>query len=84
MARTIQIRLAVLSNAPTLATVPHTPPERRHLLSGDWSGHFAVDLVHPYRLIFEPNHEPVPRTGDGGIDIARVTAITSKGVFDYH
>ena len=84
MARTIQIRLAVLKNARTLAMIPTTPPERRHLLTGRRSGQYAVDLVHPYRLIFEPNHDPVPRIEDGGIDIYTVTAITIRGVVDYH
>ena len=84
MARTIQIRLAVLRNARTLALVPTSPPDRRHLLIGRRSGQYAVDLVHPFRLVFEPNHDPVPRTEDGGIDINQVTAITIRGVVDYH
>ena len=84
MARTIQIRLAVLKNARTLATVPTTPPERRHLLTGRRRGQYAVDLIHPYRLVFEPNHDPVPQTEDGGIDISEVTAIIIRGVVDYH
>ena len=84
MARTIQIRLAVLRNARTLALVPTSPPDRRHLLTGRRSGQYAVDLVHPFRLVFEPNHDPVPRTEDGGIDINQVTAITIAEVVDYH
>ena len=84
MARVIRIRLAVLRNASTLARVPITPPERRHLLSHEWSGHYAVDLVHPFRLILEPTHDPVPRTEDGGIDTSKVTSITIKAVDDYH
>ena len=84
MARTIQIRLAVLRNARTLALVPTTPPDRRRLLTGGRSGQYAVDLVHPFRLVFEPNHDPVPQTEDGGIDINQVTAITITEVVDYH
>ena len=84
MARIIQIRLAVLRNARTLALVPTSPPDRRHLLTGRRSGQYAVDLVHPFRLVFEPNHDPVPRTEDGGIDINQVTAITITEVVDYH
>ncbi len=84
MARTIQIRLAVLRNARTLALVPTSPPDRRHLLTGRRSGQYAVDLVHPFRLVFEPNHDPFPRTEDGGIDINQVTAITITEVVDYH
>ena len=84
MERTITMRLAVFRNARTLATVPTTSPERRHLLSGGRRGQYAVDLVHPYRLVFEPTHDPVPRTADGGIDVDRVTAITIMEVVDYH
>ena len=84
MARAIMVRLAVLRNARTLAMVPVTPPERRHQLSGKRSGQYAVDLVHPYRLIFAPNHAPLPRMPDGGIDLGEVTAITTIEVTDYH
>lgn len=84
MARTIQTRLAVLKNARTLAMVPTSPPDRRHQLTGRRSGQFAVDLVHPFRLVIEPNHDPVPRTEDGGVDTSQVTAITIMEVVDYH
>ena len=84
MARTIQIRLAVLRHARTLAMVPTSPPDRRYLLTGRRSGQYAVDLVHPFRLVFEPNQDPVPRMEDGGIDISQVTAITIAEVVDYH
>ena len=84
MARAIKIRLAVLKAARTLALVPTTPPERRHQLRGDRDEQFAVDLVHPRRLVFEPNHESIPRRDDGGIDTEQVTAITVIAVVDYH
>ena len=84
MARKIKTRLAVLSKARALAKVPTTPPERRHQLHGDRDEQFAVDLVRPRRLVFEPNHEPLPRRDDGGIDTEQVTAITIIDVVDYH
>jgi proteic killer suppression protein len=84
MAKAIMIRLAVLKAARTLALVPTTPPDRRHQLRGDRDEQFAVDLVHPYRLVFEPNHDPLPRKDDGGIDVEQVTAITIMDVIDYH
>ena len=77
-------RLAVLRAAPNLAAVPTTPPDRAHPLKGDREGQFAVDLVHPQRLVFEPNHEPIPRSEDGGIDVEQVTAIVIVDVTDYH
>ncbi len=84
MARTIMLRMAVLRAARNLALVPTTPPDRRHQLRGDRGEQFAVDLVHPYRLVFEANHEPLPRKDDGGIDTEQVTAITILDVVDYH
>lgn len=83
-ARAIMMRLAVLANAPTLAAVPHTPPERRHQLTGDREGQYAVNLDDRARLILAPNHDPVPLLDDGGIDVQRVTAITIMEVTDYH
>jgi len=35
----------------------------------------SVDLDHPHRLIFLPDHDPVPLLPDGGLDWSRVTAI---------
>lgn len=84
VARRIKLRLAVLKNASSLSQVPRTPPDRCHMLTGDRRGQFAVDLVHPKRLLFEPNHDPVPRNEDGGIRLDDVTAVTIIDVMDYH
>ena len=84
MARTVAMRMAVLRNARTLSMVPVTRPERCHQLEGGRVGQYAVDLVHPKRLVFEPDHNPMPRKEDGGIDTDQVTAITVIEVIDYH
>ena len=84
MAKAIMMRLAVLKNARNLDLVPTTPPERRHQLRADRDEQFAVDLVHPYRLVFEPKHDPLPRKDDGGVDTNQVTAISIVDVIDYH
>ena len=73
-----------LRAADTLADISTLPPARCHQLSGDRAGQFAVDVRHPFRLIFEPAHDPVPRKEDGGIDLTRVTAIRILEVTDYH
>jgi proteic killer suppression protein len=72
--RIIMRRMLVLRAAINLEQVPHLPPERRHELTGSRKGEFAVDLKHPFRLIFKPNHDP----------IRQVTAITIICVEDYH
>lgn len=84
LAEKIKTRVRVLLHAPSLADVPHRPPDRCHQLSGDMKGTFAVDLKHPYRLIFKPADDPVPRKEDGGIDLKAVTSIVILGVEDYH
>jgi len=59
-------------------------PGKCHQLRGDRAGSFAVYLWGPYRLILEPNHDPVPRLDDGGIDRSLVTRILITEVVDYH
>lgn len=83
MARTIMTRLAVLREAPTLSMVPTLPPNRRHRLHGNRAGKYAVALIHPYRLIFEPADTPARKAG-GEMNTDEVTAITIIEVIDYH
>ena len=83
-ARFIMRRMSVLSAAPTLKQVPSTKPERRHQLQGNRSDQFAVDVRHPYRIVFVPANDPVPVLEDGGYDLYRITAITILAVEDYH
>ncbi len=83
-AKPIKLRLALLMQAECLADVPHTPPPRRHMLSEDRQGQFAVDLKHPWRLIFEPADEPLPLLDDGSIDLSRVTKVRIIEITDYH
>ena len=84
MSKVLASRLAVLRNAPNLAAVPTSKPERRHMLKGQRAGQQAIDLVHPYRLIFVPAHDPLPERQGGGLDEEQVTAITIVDVVDYH
>ena len=59
-------------------------PGRCHELKGNHAGQLSLDLDGPYRLIFRPNHDPLPTKLDGGLDWTRVTAITVLGVEDTH
>lgn len=84
MSKVLANRLAVLGSAPNLAAVPTSKPERRHALKGQRASQQAVDLAHPYRLVFTPAHDPLPKRPDGGLDEERVTAIVIMEVVDYH
>lgn len=84
VARRIRRCLNFLESVHALSEVPSLPPYRRHELSGDRNGQFAVDLLHPYRLILVPNHDPIPLLEDGGVNTANITAIEIIEVVDYH
>lgn len=83
-ARKIMMRLTILEAAETLSDVPITPPSRRHELKGDKKGQFGIDVQHPFRIVLEPAHNPVPKKEDGGIDLDAVTAIEIITIEDYH
>lgn len=83
-ARSIIARLLVLRRADTLSEISTYPPERRHQLTGNRAGQFAVDIDHQMRLIFIPAHDPIPLRPDGGIDTGQITAIIITAVLDYH
>lgn len=85
-ARLLMRRLLVLRAAVNLAVFwpPFNGPERCHELSGNRKGQLSMDLDHPYRLILSPEHEPIPRTNDGGLDWEKVTAVRIVAVEDTH
>ena len=86
-ARKIRIRMKELRAATSLMDFwpPKSPPGRCHeLTEGRRSGQLSVDLDHPYRLVFIPDHDPVPMREDGGLDWSQVTAVKILGVEDTH
>ena len=84
MAKRMKTGLAVLQAADSLDRVPTSGSIRCHQLSGDRDEQFAIDLVHPKRVVFEPDHNPIPRLNDGGIDKAKVSQIVVVEIVDYH
>ena len=77
-------RLTVLRKAECLADVPKAPPDRCHALKADRAGQYAVDIKENWRLVFEPDHDPLPKLPDGGLDEGAVTKIRFLEVTDYH
>ena len=71
MARRITRRIDQLHSAKTVEHLIQLKTGRCHPLKGDRAGQYAMDLVHPYRLIFE-------KIGDV-IQVAQVVEIA-----DYH
>ena len=80
----IALRLTQLHAAPALAAVSTLPPIRCHELVGNRQGQLSIDLVHPYRLLFEVANYPIPLKEDGGLNWTAVTVIRILGVEDTH
>jgi toxin HigB-1 len=75
-------RLAALEGAATLRDLRGVGGF--HVLTADLAGSFALALDGPYRLLFRPDHDPVPLFDDGGVNEAAVTRVLIEGVSNYH
>jgi plasmid maintenance system killer protein len=84
LAQRLRQRLFELVAADTLEDISRLPPARCHELKADRAGQLSVDLVHPQRLIFEPDDDPIPRKEDGGLDWTKVTKVVVLEVCDTH
>ena len=83
-AKKIRQRLIELKAADCLADISHLPPARLHELTGDRKGTYSVDLLHPYRLIFEAADEPLPLLKTGGLDKTKVCEVLIIEIADTH
>jgi plasmid maintenance system killer protein len=82
-AKRIRRRLDDLKAAPCLEDMRNLPG-RLHELTKNCAGQLSLDLDHPYRLLFIPKHDPVPKKPDGGMNWSEVTAIEIIGIVDTH
>lgn len=80
----IMRRMQLLQASNCLNDVSPLPPTRRHELTGNKKGQFALDLKHPFRLIVEPCHDPLPKKPNHELDLTKITAIKIVDVEDYH
>lgn len=71
MAEKIQQRVDELSAADSVEMMVKFHIGRCHALSGNRKGQFALDLVHPYRLIFAKREE-------------EITLVEIQEIVDYH
>lgn len=70
-------RLSQLQAARNLSVIPHTPPTRKHKLTGKYEGYWSIDLSKNYRLIFT--------TGDDqSVDEQEINEITILDIVDTH
>jgi toxin HigB-1 len=79
----IRKRLDDLRAAAVLEDVRHLPG-KYHELVGKRKGQLAVHIEQPYRMIFEPFHDPVPLKANNGLDWSAVTCIKIVDIVNYH
>ncbi len=59
-------------------------PGKCHELKEDRKGQIAVHVEEPKRLVFRPNHDPLPINDNGGLIWESVTSISIIEIIDYH
>lgn len=84
LARKVNQRLKDLTDADNLAILRTIPAVRCHELTGRRKGELAVDVYGNFRMIFEPNHDPIPSKDDGGLKWEEITRIRINEIEDYH
>jgi len=84
LTKKLQQRLMELKAADTLDDISRLRPARCHELIGNRKGQLSLDVTHPYRLIFKPDHDPVPCKPEGGLDRAQVTKVVVLEIVDTH
>jgi len=83
LATKIKIRLDDMAAADNLEVVMSLPG-RHHPLKGDRKGQFACDLIHPYRLVYEPANDPLPVDETNALIYNKVTIVAIINIEDYH
>lgn len=71
MAEKIHMRIDQIHAADSVEMLVQFSIGRCHLLQGDRKGQYAMDLVHPYRLVFEKKNE-------------QLIAVEILEIVDYH
>jgi toxin HigB-1 len=82
----LMLRLEDIASARNLEELKLLPGRAHPMRRGERKNEeqWTMDLDHPQRLVFVPDHDPLPRRGDGGLDLAQVTAVCIVEVGDTH
>lgn len=84
-AKKVNQRLQELKAADNLDAIRLLPAANCHELTGKRKAEFALDISGNHRIIFTPDHDPIPQREDGSIDWTHVTSIKIIDIGeDYH
>ncbi|MFU0800646.1 MAG: type II toxin-antitoxin system RelE/ParE family toxin [Xylanivirga thermophila] len=73
-------RVGELIAATSLLDIKYIPSARLHRLKGKRADEYAVDLVHPYRLVFTP----ILKEGGDINELESINIVRIEEVKDYH
>ena len=80
MRNKLTTRIGEFVAATSLLDIKNIPAVRLHRLKGDRADEFAVDLVHPFRLVFIP----IGIAEAEYSELRNITAARIENVEDYH
>jgi proteic killer suppression protein len=83
-AKLVNQRLKEFEAAVSLYDISLLPKANLHKLYGDRKGCLAVDISANYRIVFEPDHDPIPKIEDGGLNLKAISKIKILSFEDYH
>lgn len=84
-AKKVNRRIEELTAAANLEDMRSIHAANCHELKADRVGKIAVDISPNHRIIFLPDHDPLPEKDDGGLEWKQVTSIVILAIGeDYH
>jgi plasmid maintenance system killer protein len=83
-ARKVNQRMQELKAVDSLFEMKSIPVANCHELSENRQDEIAVDISANFRMIFIPDHDPLPLKEDGGLNWEKVTDIKIVKMEDYH
>ena len=84
MAKKINQRMKEIKASDNFEVLGTIPAAGCHELKGNKRGEYAVNISGNYRIIFVPDHDPVPFKDDRSINCKKITDIKILGIEDYH
>lgn len=84
LAKRTKQRMDEFAASKNLAVLGKLPGPDCHQLEGNRKEQFSVSISGNWRIIFVPDHNPVPVKEDGGVDWEQVNEIKIIEVIDYH
>jgi len=83
-AKKIRQRILELKAAEHLGVIATLPALRLHPHKGKNKGLWSIDIHKNWRILFELDHEPIPKKEDGSIAIQEITIIKITSIEDPH